>query len=232
MPKLNEYLGGLVSEITTARKLADLQTVEIAQEYAKNDLLKHFSIPRMRIGNVDLTIPIANAGSSVKMKFHEFTYDEITKVAGNDYNASDVENDRYFKNFLLDMEKSYDDQLKSYDQYSSGNVEYYDELLNSLASGFAKKLLEFCISLKNFYWKDTEKEVFIMRVHDRIFTESKNTAGESTGGNQEVIVEASQLMELDPKCITYIKMTVTETGMEWSRYEDINGNIVETLMPE
>lgn len=58
MPKLNEYLGGIVSEIANSRKMADLQTLQIAKEYAQDEMLKNFSIPRMKIGTVDLTIPL------------------------------------------------------------------------------------------------------------------------------------------------------------------------------
>jgi hypothetical protein len=39
-------------------------------------------------------------------------------------------------------------------------------------------------------------------------------------------------MSIDPKYLIYAKMSVSEAGMEWSRYEDINGNIIETLIPE
>jgi hypothetical protein len=103
MPKLNEYLGGIVSEIISARRMADLQTLQIAKEYAQDDLLKHFSIPRMKIGTVDLTIPFATGGKSIK-NFNEFTYDEITKTAGTDYDASDTKNDQNLKSVLLNME--------------------------------------------------------------------------------------------------------------------------------
>ncbi len=90
MPKLNEYLGGLVSEIVSARKMADLQTVQTAKEYAQDDLLKHFSVPRMKVSSVDLTVPFAHAGASAKMSFKEFIYDEITSVAKTDYDSSDT----------------------------------------------------------------------------------------------------------------------------------------------
>jgi hypothetical protein len=39
-------------------------------------------------------------------------------------------------------------------------------------------------------------------------------------------------MKIDPKYLIYAKMNITESGMEWSRYEDINGKPVETLIPE
>ena len=59
MPTLNEYLGGIFSSITDARVMADVQTVQVAEQYARHDLLKHFAVPRMRIGDIELTKPVA-----------------------------------------------------------------------------------------------------------------------------------------------------------------------------
>ena len=59
MADLGEFLGNLVSSISDSRVNSDLHTVRIAKEYAKDELLQHFSVPRMRIENVEMTIPIA-----------------------------------------------------------------------------------------------------------------------------------------------------------------------------
>src|SRR6266436_181269 len=59
MANLNEYLGAIVAHLSQARVLADLESAKIALTYADNDLLRHFSIPRMRIDDVELTVPVA-----------------------------------------------------------------------------------------------------------------------------------------------------------------------------
>ena len=69
MAKLNEYLGSVISSLTNARVMADLQTVKVAEEYAKHDLLQHFSVPRMRVDD-ELTIPIALEATQKKLKSH------------------------------------------------------------------------------------------------------------------------------------------------------------------
>ncbi|MCJ7934197.1 MAG: hypothetical protein MUW56_11315 [Chryseobacterium sp.] len=227
MPKLNEYLGGIVSEIAAARKMADLQTIQIAKEYAKDDLLKHFSIPRMKVGTVDLTIPFAKAGSSPKMLFRDFTYDEIIKVAKTDYNPLDTKNDQYLRSFLVEQENSYYDIIKKIREENTtvitdSQLKYFDQL--------PKYIVEFCKNLSNFAWKITEPDFFLQSIHNRIVYEAKRVIEKTD--DQEIIVEASKLMELDVKCLIFAKMSVSEAGMEWSRYEDINGNIVETLIPE
>lgn len=227
MPKLNEYLGGIVSEIASARKMADLQTVQIAKEYAQDDLLKHFSIPRMKVGTVDLTIPFATGGKSPIIPFKDFTYDEIIKVAKTDYDPSDIKNDQSLKAFLVDLEVYYNEALKRIKDENTttitdSQIQYFDPI--------PKYTLEFCQSIPNFRWKQTNPQFFQQSISNRIVREARKVIEKTE--DYDIIVEASKLMELDVKCLIYAKMSVSEAGMEWSRYEDINGNIIETLIPE
>ncbi|EJL75675.1 hypothetical protein [Chryseobacterium populi] len=227
MPKLNEYLGGIVSEIASARKMADIQTVQIAKEYAKDDLLKHFSIPRMKVGTVDLTIPFAAAGKSPILPFRTFAYDEIIKVAKTDYNPLDTKNDDSLKAFLIDLEVYYNDGIKKVREENTSTItdsqmEYFKII--------PEYTLEFCKNLANFRWQQTDPNFFHQSIFDRVIYEARRTIEKIE--DYEIIVEASKLQELDAKCLIYAKMSISEAGMEWSRYEDINGNIIETLIPE
>lgn len=67
MITLKDYIGNIYKEITKARVQSDIETVEVAKEYAKHDLLKHFSIPNMRMKNVEITVPIAIDNPEVKL---------------------------------------------------------------------------------------------------------------------------------------------------------------------
>jgi hypothetical protein len=58
MPYLGDYLGQLVSEISMARMHADLETVRLAELYATHPLLRTMSVPRMRLPEVQLEIPV------------------------------------------------------------------------------------------------------------------------------------------------------------------------------
>jgi len=58
MTNLGDYLGQLLAEITIARAQADLEAVRIAELYANHEYLKHFPIPRVRVKDIDLDIPI------------------------------------------------------------------------------------------------------------------------------------------------------------------------------
>lgn len=60
MSELSDTLGHLLCEITRARMAADREAVRIAKQYAEDadGLLRHFPVPRMRLPNLELTLPV------------------------------------------------------------------------------------------------------------------------------------------------------------------------------
>ena len=58
MVNLGDYLGHLLSEVTKARVQADMETLRIAELYASDPLLKNFPVPRMRLPNLELNVPV------------------------------------------------------------------------------------------------------------------------------------------------------------------------------
>ena len=60
---LSDYLGFIFSEITRARDHADRVSKEIALVYAQDEILKSFSVPRFKIPEMELTIPVVISGA-------------------------------------------------------------------------------------------------------------------------------------------------------------------------
>ena len=58
MPGLGDFLGSLISEMARARLQADAETVRIADLYANHDQLKHFPVPRFRLPDVRIEVPV------------------------------------------------------------------------------------------------------------------------------------------------------------------------------
>lgn len=75
MITLSDYLGYIFIEITNARINADHYAAAQAKEYAKDDVMKHFSIPRFKIPEMDLNIPVLIAGAKFKSTI-EFNMEE------------------------------------------------------------------------------------------------------------------------------------------------------------
>jgi hypothetical protein len=55
---LSDYLAFVFSEISRARDMADRYSKEIALLYAKDDVLRHFSVPRFKLSKLELNMPI------------------------------------------------------------------------------------------------------------------------------------------------------------------------------
>ncbi|WP_416441238.1 hypothetical protein [Phnomibacter sp. MR] len=75
-----QYLSFIFSEITRARVIADTESVRIATEYAKDPVMKHFSVPRFKIPELELNIPMVIAGAQYN-NIYTFTwqYEEFEK---------------------------------------------------------------------------------------------------------------------------------------------------------
>lgn len=83
MITLSEYVGFIFQEITRARVLADGESKRIAEAYAKDEIMKHFSVPRFKIPEMELTIPVIIAGAK---------YTTVVEFA---------EKGRLFRNYLV-----------------------------------------------------------------------------------------------------------------------------------
>jgi hypothetical protein len=58
MANLGDYLGQLLAEIAMARLQADLETVRLAELYAAHPLLRNMAVPRVRLPEVDIDLPV------------------------------------------------------------------------------------------------------------------------------------------------------------------------------
>lgn len=60
---MSDYVGFIFSEITRARVIADGESRRIAELYAKDEVLKSFSVPRFKIPEMNLSIPVIVSGA-------------------------------------------------------------------------------------------------------------------------------------------------------------------------
>ncbi|MGB5185602.1 MAG: hypothetical protein WBO84_00555 [Acidimicrobiia bacterium] len=63
MTNLGDYLGQLMSEVVIARVHADLESVRVAELYASHSLLRHMPIPRVRLPEIQMEVPVVIDGS-------------------------------------------------------------------------------------------------------------------------------------------------------------------------
>ena len=78
MITLKDYIGKIYKEVNNAKVQSDIETLAIAQEYVQNPMLKHFSVPNIRIRDMELTIPVAVDATQTVTR--EYTQREIQNV--------------------------------------------------------------------------------------------------------------------------------------------------------
>ena len=234
MIKLNDYLGSIVASFTNAKIMSDLQTVKLAEEYAKHDYLKHFSIPRMRIDDVEMTIPIA--------------LDEIENISKPPVIGFDsLKINTLVYSFLLEkfgvlkITKEPSRLLQTETAKQVGVLEKQIKLANSHdpVSGFSKEIVVYFLRIIEKYAL-VNKEVLAkmnidLLIKDLIAVVTKeitiNKEVEALA-NLNIVVEANKLRELKSENLIFIKLKISENGMEWSRSENSNGEIESKLLPE
>lgn len=238
MAKLEEYLGTLVSNLSQARVLADLESARIAEVYAANNLLKHFSIPRMKIQDVELTIPVAIDGTVTEMvkeekpvnltRFTSVAYRDILNVLNVTSLPADVsaatrsEISAHAKTMAEKITKENADSLLR--EFVQAIVKYIGKHIDQLIKD--KKVDIQAVGDKDSVLKKLETSLAANLKAEIVF----KPAGEILR-HLDVVVETNKLKEKKPESLIQIKMKISEEGMEWVTMEDAEGNIVHKLMP-
>jgi hypothetical protein len=234
MAKLSEYIGSVVASLTSARVMSDLQTIKVAEEYAKHDLLKHFSVPRMKLDHVELTIPVAleNVEEIDKpiyepidnRSFNTIAYRELIHSFGLKSLSRDLSTkvQSYISKKTQSLEQSI--QITSNTEplklYSHELANYVENEIRSQKILPDDKLAKIDINLiYDSLNKTLEKEIRI-REQKKILE------------NLNVIVESHLLKEHKSETITYIKLQISEDGLEWNHSENSEGQKESRLLPE
>ncbi|HEX8549752.1 MAG TPA: hypothetical protein VF691_22520 [Cytophagaceae bacterium] len=228
MSKLNQYIGGIVSSITNARSIGDMQTIELAKQYAGHDLLKHFSVPRMRIADIEMTIPVAmdtpNPGSFEMFdepRLNNAVIDAAAKFIG-------IKEPGF-------REKSYpaiSEMTKSILKNSINEQPDTNERIRTYSERVANYFVKTEIGLikeSNVRSRYRREELAPQLIQVVTNTLASDTA---LLGDTNVIIEASKLRDIPRENITYIKMKIREDGMEWAVSENKEGEVESKLLPE
>jgi hypothetical protein len=231
MVKLNDLVGTILNDMARARVEADIESLRIAEMYSKNELLKTMPIPRMRLKNFTVTLPIAID------KLDENSLDEARKPL-----TTEVISSNSFKTLSNVLSRSSIDlsgmqirNLKS--RLKDGLVRISndkpwiitqekalsDEIV-TLIKPFIKKLTAELLDddeLKNMIGEfRKELRYSLTDVHHFL-------------PNLDVIVDTSSLQNFsNEEKLVHLTLNVDETGLEWSVYESTSGETRERLVPE
>lgn len=237
MTSLSDFLGTLASEFTRARVMADLQTKAFAEQYAEDEILAHFPIPKFRFPEVDLEIPIGIEKLETPAPVPNNPSLEKSKLLAVYY---DVVRD-YLADHEVKTTRAY------YELFRKVISPVLDEFENALARGSVRgevlKLFSNQVAeLASQQATDRAREVLkkgLSAVAQKI---EQATAPflpklqEAEPAKVLVTTNATALANLSPSTIMRVKVKLRESGMEWSFGEDVgeDGSIQTTrqISPE
>ncbi len=234
MITLGEYMSFIFKEITRARQYADATSIDIAKSYAKDDLLRHFSIPRFKIPEMELTVPVLIADVNYDNEYlYSTTNKEFLKKFNDELNRS-FNGVFKIKDDLKNLEET--SVLALYERIAtivlSKSIDSYNDMIKQIATILEQDLDTIItrILIKNNVLEDYEKR-FPRKQHyldliDKFtkFVLFNVKIGKSTLTNLLINPETSIINEsANEMSIFQIKAKITEEGIFVNSMKDQNG---------
>lgn len=229
MPDLGDLLGLLVSGVTRARRMADEESALIAEQYRRNPLLEGLSVPRVRIPEMTVELPLLlqsyEAGRAAVPNDAKKIVTVLLEQAGES-----------LKRLKLDLSKEDQARLR-------GNL---DRLVRaavsstSAATGYreavsraAQQALLDVLDAGGLRVKFSPAAVrdLLADLQLRALDVAEKTPAEPPR-LQASILTAEVKDKADLGNAARIRMTLKEEGLEWTVHEAADGSHVRRLSPE
>jgi len=218
MPKLGDYIGHLLSEITIARMQADIESVRVAELYADHPLLRTMPVPRFRMPDVEIDVPVvvkeleeAPAGESPNgtppiadiRKVFDKVFAAVIKKEGVTLKATDR---KRLKTVL--------DRRTAALTRPNGTAIGINRVADDLTANAVKCLGELI--------KPEQRAEFLEILKDTLRIELLRITKPSTRLN--VLVTTAEIREAGPnEVITHLRLKISEEAFEWTSIETDEG---------
>lgn len=220
----------MLNDVASARVEADVESLRLAEIYSKDELLANMPIPRMRVKDLSITLPIAIdkvderqleeakkpfAADTVRKKAEESLTNILSKrrirLSGRDLNT--VRSSLKGKTESIAKNKSW--VMNQVKPLSNEIVSAIDAQIEKAGSNLDPVELK---KIKEEFQADLRTSLINLR---------------PSPPNLDVIVNTSSLQNISEKDkLVYINFNVDEVGLEWSVYETSTGETRERLVPE
>lgn len=218
MAILKDYIWCLTASVMDSRAKLDAQAAILAQKYLENDLLRHFPVPRMRVGNVTMDVPIAIDSVDGKDIDVDVTTDEIFQIICTECNCT--------------PSASAAGQLREHIKSNVQNAKLSVQNSQSLddLSDYSGEIANGAITIIGTEGEDIDIDKLRLAIEDALRNAFLNSPC-----NVKVIVESGKLKDESPQSILNLKIQIVEEGMVWAISERKEGEetVIDTkLIPE
>jgi len=214
MANLGDFLGNLMSEITLARMQADIEAVRIAELYASDPILSHLPIPRFRLPNIEIDVPIiikgseglrkgfSNSGPQLAKEMHSTFKNVLTKFLKD-------ESIRMKSVTRLEMNKVIERNLESFTTHQTV-ASTINQISDTLSETVSKALTE---PTKDAAQK-TRIEELKESLKTRLRTEFLKLINPPV--RLEVQIATSEIKEAGNDSVTRLNLKIIEEAFDWT----------------
>lgn len=230
--KLHDYIGNLVASIQHARVNADLQAIRVAEDYAKHSLLEHFPVPRMRLKDVEMTIPVAVNPSQTESTTN------LEPINNREFNSE------AYKTVLagLGQKRLSQTQSRAVRQTISEQTDILEKAIlkdgqTQALGNFARVVAKASIDsqAKTEETADEQKAriaALADKLNQQLSGAIKPINPEQLLADLDVAIETDILREKPKDSLVNIKLVIQEEGVEWHKMENQDGQLTRKLIPE
>lgn len=225
MADLGELVGSLMCGLVRARRMADEQTAALAEYYKNTPLLEGLSVPRIRIPELTIDMPVLIDGYTSGTEGQMESPAKIAAASNAQLTATLARNKmKLSPSFHKEFIREVTNQLKAVQQSGRPTMEeaVARTVQNAFADTLAKSKAGVTGSEREIIAKDLRNEA------SRIAIVSEPVAP-GIGAN----VKTADVKE-QSSAATAVRLTITlkEEGLEWAVQSSATGGVIRTLQPE
>lgn len=220
--QLESVIGSVVSAVAQARRIADEESVAIAEYYRQHPRLCDLSAPRIRLPEVTVDLPVVVDDHTAGSPGTVATPAVVNTAARNAIkDALKSLGERLPSGVLSTFRDSFAARVTDRPAPTEARAVYADAAERALSAVFEDEGLQLNAIAA------TKMRDSVRRAVDRA------ALGEAAiGPRTEVSVKSAEIAARDPGAITTIRLSIREEGMEWTTIENEDGSVSRRLVPE
>jgi len=224
MISIAQYVGALADQVMDARVALDLKSVELADRYSKDELLKHLVVPRIKIPEITVSAPIAVSKVTVDKTIQsDFSLEKFQKIIQKEFdklvhqaNSATIQNTilnfKDIKSVILITEKLVNNQ---HNLSHEGRIAYMNQLLDQNIDNIISEVIN-GNQLSTYFSKLVKKEIFKRNLLDKLKKGVKDSLKIKVGKLREIQInpETKHLTDIgNDKALLRIEVKMIEEGI-------------------
>ncbi len=229
MADLGDVIGTFLGSLAHARRMADEESAAIAEYYRTNPLLEGMSLPRIRVPEMVLEIPVLVEGFEEGTENVTESTTKIKTEVGKELKGSaDALGIALPANFRKDFEAQIGRNLKKLDSLPqlTGRGQPREAVVRIVESAFVK------LAERNARaFPSDKRKALLTNLRQKSAEVAVRKAGRPAAIKASVLT-AEVKEHADAANVTRLRIVLKEEGLEWSVYENPDGSVTRKLTPE